>query len=59
MDDTDMQQLPDGRWRAIAKIGTIFGAEVEGECSGIGPTKQAALLALADDRKKLSDSLWF
>lgn len=58
MGDTKVEQLPDGMWRATAPIGNIFGSEVEGECSGEGPTKEAALDALAKDRKNLSDSLW-
>lgn len=58
MDETKVEQLPDGTWKASAAIGTIFGAEVEGECSGEGATKEAALEALAKNRKDLSDSLW-
>lgn len=55
--DTTVKQLPDGTWKATAPIGTIFGLEVEGECSGIGPTKEAAIEALAKDRRNLNDSL--
>ena len=51
-------QLPDGTWKATAPIGSLFGAEVEGECEGVGPTKEAALDALAKDRRQLNDSLW-
>lgn len=56
--DTTVRQLPDGTWKATAPIGTIFGSEVEGECSGTGATKEAALEALAKDRRNLNDSLW-
>jgi hypothetical protein len=52
-------QLPNGTWKAVAPIETIFGSEVQGECSGIGVTKEDALKALALDRKNLNDSLWF
>lgn len=58
MGTTTVRQLPDGTWKAAAPIGTIFGSEVEGECSGIGATKEAALEALAKDRRNLNDSLW-
>ncbi len=58
MGDTHVRQLPDGTWEATAEIGAIFGSDVEGECSGTGPTKEAALEALAKDRKHLHDSLW-
>lgn len=58
MGDTSVKQLADGTWKATCPIGTLFGAEVEGECSGTGATKEAALEALAKDRKNLNDSLW-
>lgn len=58
MGDTTVKQLPDGTWKATCPIGTIFGSEVEGECSGTGATKEAALEALAKDRRNLNDSLW-
>lgn len=46
-------------WKAVAKIGTIFGSEVEGEISAIGSTKEQALEHLAEERRKLHESLWF
>lgn len=58
MGDTTVKQLPDGTWKATCPIGTLFGSEVEGECSGTGATKEAALEALRLDRKNLNDSLW-
>lgn len=58
MGDTTVRQLPDGTWKATCPIGTIFGSEVEGQCSGMGATKEAALEALKQDRKNLNDSLW-
>lgn len=58
MGDTTVKQLPDGTWKATSPIGTLFGSEVEGECSGTGATKEAALEALKQDRKNLNDSLW-
>lgn len=58
MGDTTVKQLADGTWKATCPIGTLFGAEVEGECKGTGATKEEALAALAKDRKNLSDSLW-
>jgi hypothetical protein len=58
MGDTTLSKLPDGTWKATCPIGTLFGSEVEGECSGTGATKELALEALAKDRKNLSDSLW-
>lgn len=58
MGDTTCKQLPDGTWKATCPIGTLFGSEVEGECSGTGATKEAALEALKQDRKNLNDLLW-
>lgn len=58
MGDTTIQQLSDGTWKATAPIGSIFGSDVEGECRGIGATKEAALEALAKDRNNLYESLW-
>ena len=58
MGETKLEQRPDGTWRASTPIGSLFGAKVEGECEGIGPTKESALAALAEDRRKLNDSLW-
>ena len=58
MGDTTVKQLQDGTWKATCPIGTLFGSEVEGECSGTGATKEAALEALKQDRKNLNDSLW-
>lgn len=58
MGDTKVVQLLDGTWKATCPIGTIFGSEVDGECSGVGATKEAALEALAKDRHNLSESLW-
>lgn len=46
-------------WIAIAQIGSVFGAEVEGELKGIGKTKEQALERLAEERKKLAESLWY
>lgn len=45
-------------WIAKQKIGTLFGSEVDGECSGIGNTKEEALKRLEEDKTKLADSLW-
>lgn len=58
MGDITVKQLQDGTWKATCPIGTLFGSEVEGECSGTGATKEDALAALAKDRKNLNDSLW-
>ena len=52
------KQLPDGTWEASCPIGSIFGAAVEGKCTGVGPTKEAALAALEKDKRTLADSLW-
>lgn len=45
-------------WKAIAQIETIFGSEVEGELVGIGKTKQIALERLAEEKRKLHESLF-
>jgi len=58
MERVKIVQLPSGEWEATQPIGTIFGCEVNGECSGTGTTREAALLDLALDRRKLSDSIW-
>mgnify|MGYP001573834047 CR=1 FL=1 len=53
-----LTQLPDGTWQAVAKIGSLFGSEVEGECRGTGATKEEALAALKKDQNDLYTSLW-
>ena len=58
MQETDVRQLPDGSWRATRPIGTIFGAEVQGECRGVGDTREAALAALKKEQDHLYESLW-
>lgn len=58
MDETRVEQLPDGSWKASAKIGSIFGAEVEGELTGKGATEQDARQALLKERRDLNESLW-
>lgn len=58
MGETKLEKLPDGTWLATCPIGTLFGSDVEGECRGVGSTKEAALEALAKDRKNLNESLW-
>lgn len=44
-------------WIAMARIGSIFGSEVEGELKAIGPTKEIALDRLNTEREKLYQSL--
>lgn len=46
-------------YKAVAKIGTIFGSEVDGQCEGIGRTPKEALQRLKEDERKLADSLWW
>lgn len=58
MEAETIKQLPDGSWLASAKIGSIFGSEVDGELTGKGATKEEALKALKQERKELNDSLW-
>lgn len=45
-------------FKATQPIGSLFGQEVHGCCSGIGRTKEQALQRLAEDKKKLNESLW-
>lgn len=45
-------------FKATAEIGTIFGSEVEGQCEGIGATREQALERLQQDIKNLHESLW-
>lgn len=45
-------------WYAEQAIGTLFGSEVEGACTGIGRTKEQALERLAEDKRRLNGSLW-
>lgn len=62
MEETEIQEITNAHgqhyWKAVAKIGAIFGAEVEGQITGIGSTREAALARLAEERKKLYESLW-
>lgn len=53
-----IKQLPDGTWEAVAPIGSIFGAEVQGENRGVGATKEEALAALKKDQDELYESIW-
>jgi hypothetical protein len=57
-DEPILTQLAGGEWLAESKIGSIFGSEVEGFIRGVGPTKEAALAALAIDRSNLYESMW-
>ena len=59
MEGTQVEQMPDGKWKARAKIGSIFGAEVEGELSGEGDTKEAALAALKKNQDELYEAIWY
>ncbi len=45
-------------FEAVEQIGTIFGAEVEGEIKGIGATAEIALQRLDAERERFSESLW-
>jgi hypothetical protein len=45
-------------FKATAKIGCIFGQEVDGEITGIGKTEAIAFQRLAEEQKKLYESLW-
>ena len=58
MDEVTFEQLTDGTWRAVQPVGSIFGCEVDGECSGIGKTQKEALEALKEDRESLNESMW-
>lgn len=46
-------------WKATARIGSIFGSEVEGELVGYGQTQEQALQRLSEERHKLHESLWY
>jgi hypothetical protein len=46
-------------WMAEAEIGSIFGSDVNGGISAIGPTREQALERLVEERKKLYDSIWY
>lgn len=58
MEETRIEQLPNGTWKASAEIGTLFGVEVQGELTGLGATKEEALSQLAKERSDLSESMW-
>jgi hypothetical protein len=58
MGNTKVRQLEDGTWEATCPIGTLFGYEVTGNCRGSGPTREAALAALEEDRRQLNESIW-
>lgn len=52
---------PDGvtkYWVATQPIDSLFGSEVEGQCQGIGKTKETALENLKRDSAKLYESIW-
>jgi hypothetical protein len=45
-------------FKAVSKIGSLFGSEVEGELTGIGATREQALERLKEERAKLYESMW-
>lgn len=45
-------------WECTQPIGYLLGSPVEGECRGIGRTREQAMERLAEDVKRLGDSLW-
>ncbi len=45
-------------WNAIRQIGSLFGSPVDGQCEGIGRTKEEAVERLQKDEAKLAESLW-
>lgn len=55
---TTVTQQSDGSWLAVAPIGSIFGAEVEGETRGKGSTREEALTDLKKNQDELYESLW-
>jgi len=57
-DRITVRQLEDGSWEAVAPIGSIFGAEVQGECRGAGATEDAARAALKKEQSELYESIW-
>lgn len=56
--EVTFQYFIDGTYRASQPIGSIFGAKVDGECSGVGGTKEEALEALKKEQKAFCDGLW-
>jgi hypothetical protein len=58
MEDTKIEQMPDGKWVARAKMGSVFGVEVEGELTGEGDTKEDALAALKKNQDEMYEVLW-
>lgn len=62
MEEENVKEVSNGLggtcWVATTKIGSIFGSEVEGECRGIGPTREIALKRLKEDQNKLAESIW-
>jgi hypothetical protein len=63
MDDAVVTEIHNAHgqhyFKAVAQIGSIFGSEVDGECSGIGSTPEQALKRLREDQEKLHESLWW
>lgn len=45
-------------WVARQAIGSLFGFEVDGECRGIGTTKEQALQRLNEDKEQLAETMW-
>lgn len=48
----------DGSWQASCPIGNLFGEDVDGEHTGTGATKEAAVLALENEIKIFDDFMW-
>lgn len=58
MGNTMIEHTPEGLFKITMQIETIFGAEVDGQISGVGRTLAEAKINLAEERRRLNDSLW-
>ena len=53
-----IEVTPEGLFKLTMKIETIFGSEVDGQISGVGRTMDEAKANLAEERRRLNESLW-
>ena len=54
----EVTEQADGTWLASCPIGNLFGEEVDGEHTGVGETREAAILELENEIKNFDEFMW-
>ncbi len=53
-----VEEQADGSWLATCPIGNVFGEEIDGEHTGVGETKEDAILALEKEIVIFDNFMW-